>query len=207
MTFSSVYEMFDPLTTVRKQHVWDWFNGSDLHSRWTKTDGAGTGTYAMADSIDGGFSVTSGGTIWNNSSLNFNQNRQYAHDGVVVIMVAKRSSAGYMIAGLNDNNSAWDSPYNEIAVKNLNTDTYFRIISSDSTTQTETDSTKTIDTSWHNIKLTATNSNLNLTIDGVSVLDKTTNRPIAKMQPLLTSTTSSGGAPTNSYRYFEAYNT
>jgi hypothetical protein len=25
MTFDSVYEMTNPLTTVRKQHFWDWF--------------------------------------------------------------------------------------------------------------------------------------------------------------------------------------
>ena len=49
MTFSSVYEMFDPLTTVRKQHFWDWFSGDDLRSTWNKNDISGTNVFAMED--------------------------------------------------------------------------------------------------------------------------------------------------------------
>jgi hypothetical protein len=36
MTFDSVYEMTNPLTTVRKQHFWDWFSGDSLNARWTQ---------------------------------------------------------------------------------------------------------------------------------------------------------------------------
>ena len=32
MVFDSVYEMFNPLTDVRKQHFWDWFSGKSIDS-------------------------------------------------------------------------------------------------------------------------------------------------------------------------------
>ena len=39
MAFPSVYEMFvEDLTTVRKQHFWEYFSGATLNSRWTFTE-------------------------------------------------------------------------------------------------------------------------------------------------------------------------
>ena len=43
MAFPSVYEMFTPLTTVRKQHFWEYFSGSTLNSRWS-LNGSNVGT-------------------------------------------------------------------------------------------------------------------------------------------------------------------
>jgi hypothetical protein len=90
MTFDSVYEMTNPLTTVRKQHFWDYFSGSTLNSRWTTSNIVGTGTFGMADEVDGGFSIKAGATTGNASGIEFNDIRQYAHDGSVNIAVWKR---------------------------------------------------------------------------------------------------------------------
>ena len=37
MAFPSVYEMTNPLTTVRKQHFWEYFSGADITQTTTKT--------------------------------------------------------------------------------------------------------------------------------------------------------------------------
>ena len=42
MTFSSVYEMTNPLTTVRKQHFWEYFSGSKLQEIANTSGFAGT---------------------------------------------------------------------------------------------------------------------------------------------------------------------
>ena len=70
MVFPSVYEMFAPLTTVRKQHFWDYFSGATLNSRWTERNGlSGDGTvstsYAvMADEVNGGVKISSNTGTW-----------------------------------------------------------------------------------------------------------------------------------------------
>ena len=60
MAFPSVYEMFTPLTTVRKQHFWEYFSGATLNSRWTFNSivGSGNTTGAMADEVNGGYKIT-----------------------------------------------------------------------------------------------------------------------------------------------------
>ena len=89
MAFPSVYEMFAPLTTVRKQHFWDYFSGATLNSRWTVDNHSFGGTATMQDEVDGGVRIT-GGTGTNHScEINFNDIRPFAHDGSVFIGVCK----------------------------------------------------------------------------------------------------------------------
>ena len=84
MTFSSVYEMTNPLTTVRKQNMWDWFSGDSLNARWTTT--VGGASIIMNDLVDGGLKLytTSEGTN-SNFTMNFNNKRQYDDNASVCI--------------------------------------------------------------------------------------------------------------------------
>ena len=90
MAFPSVYEMTNPLTTVRKQHFWEYFSGATLNSRWAITNwNSVTGATAMADEVDGGLKLTTSG---NRSAIQFNDIRPFTHagSGSEVIWVAKK---------------------------------------------------------------------------------------------------------------------
>ena len=61
MVFPSVYDMTNAsMTTVRKQHFWEYFSGATLNSRWTFTSVVGDAntTGAMADEVNGGYKIT-----------------------------------------------------------------------------------------------------------------------------------------------------
>ena len=110
MAFPSVYEMFAPLTTVRKQHFWDYFSGATLNSRWTERNGlSGDGTvstsYAvMADEVNGGVKISSNTGTWGKTTLSFNGKRPFDATASVMIFNGRRTghSVGYNITGLSD---------------------------------------------------------------------------------------------------------
>ena len=85
MTFDSVYEMFNPLTSVRNQHFWDWFSGNSLDSKiWTYTDRYGNHTGSgMVDEADGGFKLQ--GDASNTQTLiAFNDKKEFSNTGLVL---------------------------------------------------------------------------------------------------------------------------
>ena len=65
-----------------KQHFIEWFSGKQLPSYWTKVDISGTNTFAMVDSVDGGFQITSGSGAYNRASIWFNVNLPLVPDSV-----------------------------------------------------------------------------------------------------------------------------
>jgi len=91
--FASIYEAKQALTTVQKQRFVCWFSGTSLSSIWNQTCCAGTGTFAMSDGIDQGFSITAGTTANNSSNMNFNGIQHYDEDSLCFIAVAQRVGA------------------------------------------------------------------------------------------------------------------
>ena len=203
--FNSMYESFNELTTVNKQHFVEWFSGDALDTIWTVTE-TGSGTKAMSDSVDGGYQAETSTGASDKIALNFNNKRQYNHQGSVFITVAKRFTSGF-INGFNDTLTTWDNPSNEAGIINKTGVTYQRAITSDSTTQSESNTSVAIDTSWHSYKGELDASNYYLTIDGTLEVTKTTNLPTAKMQPQLFTYVISGTAGKMGVRYLETYNT
>ncbi len=106
MTFDSVYQILNPLSVVRKQHFWEWFDGAALDSRWTFYDIVGTNSGAMEDSIDGGYAVTTGTTNNDRGGIWFNGINQYAFDGSVFFAVVKNDAIATntieTVVGLSD---------------------------------------------------------------------------------------------------------
>jgi len=205
-TSESLYEQLHPLTFVAKQRVVENFSGDTLNERWTITE-TGTGTQAMADSVDGGFLVTTSTGASDKITLNFNNKRQYAHDGSGFICVAKRFTSA-MIIGFNDTLTTWDNPSNESGVNSKGSASFQTAITSDSTTQTETNTSIAPDTNFRSYKGELDGTDFELTIDGVLEVTKTTNLPIAKMQIHSPFTfVESGVAGKVAVRYLEAYNT
>ena len=150
MAFPSVYEMNNLLTSVRKQHFWDYFSGATLNSRWTETSVV---SGAISTSSGGGYSFSCGTGTWDTSALNFNQKRAFSPTTAVSITVAKRTGNGYMINGFNDSNNTWGNSSNEAAISNLYSTTYLAGFNADGTTQSQGNLTQEVDADFHTQKV------------------------------------------------------
>jgi len=107
MTFGSVYEITNPLSTVAKQHFVEWFTGKELPTtrRWALTNNGGNNTGSSThDGVDGGYLlVGTGSGSTQQSLLSFNDKKLFSHTGSAIIWVAKLSLP--MPASLDGTNS------------------------------------------------------------------------------------------------------
>ena len=218
MAFPSVYEMFTPLTTVRKQHFWEYFSGSatsastfEAQSRWTTSNITHTGTYAMVDEADEGFSILSS-TSGARSAIGFNNIRQFSPTASVAIFDLRRmtdashdSYAGFKFDATNS--TFYDTAVVSQASYATNIGLYTG--ASTGTPSNQTDSNVARDTAWHNYKIENGSANIKLSIDGVVDVTKTTNRPetSTKLQPFVLNSTNTSASKETRIKYFEAYNT
>ena len=215
MAFPSVYEMFAPLTTVRKQHFWDYFSGATLNSRWTVVNG----TAVPKDEADGGVILSTLVQNHANTRVAFNDIKPFSPTGSVVIGNFKATDAlstSYTYMGLTEQtNVAADANDNaSIAIHpSVYTNNKYVLRTGDGTTSTGSDTDIAIDTDWHNHKITLSSSNVINSIDGVTKVTKTTNRPrsIASggtaLQPIMYAGTSTAQVHQAQIRYMECYNT
>ena len=195
-----------------KQHFIEWFSGKQLPSYWTKRDIAGTGTYAMADSVDGGFIIDTGATSSNKSSIDFNDKKQFNSAGTEMIFTALREGTTQDIrGGFTENTTGiFQSPATkcDAGLFEITTETYKQYGHSDGTTGvTLVDTDVAIDTSWHNYKIKLETSNNYFYIDGVLKITATTNLPDSALQPAFLARTLTSASRSMSIRYMECYNT
>jgi len=203
LTFASVYEILDPLTTVRKQRFWDFFDGDFLRSWWQEN---GTGSSGMVDAVDEGFRLTSGTATSNNRFINFNTIRPYSETGSVGIWITKKVTSTNSIeqAGFLDTTSFLH--FALIANDSL-TEVNYTILTKDGTTQTNTEGTVAHDSIFHGKKIENTSTSNIMFMDGVLDVTKTTNRPAARLQPMFRTFTRTTAAREARIRYFEVFNT
>jgi hypothetical protein len=208
MAFPSVYEMMNPLTTLRKQHFWEYFSGATLNSRWT-IGGTGSVTAPMRDSVNGGMYVRTQG-LNKTGYISFNNKRQYAHDGCESIHIFKaghfgteqKSKAGLTnTLGLTTDFALCNADYDTDA-------TNYSLTTADGSTITSTSTTVAVSTSvWIASKLALNGTNVKIYIDGVLEVTKTTNKPTAKLQPILFIEDNQNVGHSVWGKYVEAYNT
>lgn len=203
--FPSVYEMFNALTTVAKQHFWDWFDGSILNNRWTTENISGTNTFAMDDAVDGGFKISNQAVASAKGTIHFNNKRQFDETACICIAVHKRNTASSdcTVGFRNDASTG----LNFANLRELTTNTFKTLITGDGSTNSAINSDIVIDTSWHSYKVECGSANIKLTIDGVLKVTKTTNRPAARLQPMMRNDNTASASATSSIRYIEAKNT
>jgi len=207
-TNPSMYESFNPLTTINPQHFVEWFSGSVLDSIWTQNDITGAGTFAMVDAVDEGFSITSAASNNAHSGIDFNDKRQYAHDGSVMIGVSKRNNTtSDEMVGFSSGVNILDAVNDMSFYSQINTDTFKTLRSSEGTTLSGTASDVSIDTAFTGWKIENSSANLKLTLTGVLKVTKTTNRPDTNMQPNVSVRAREASAKETRVRYLEAYNT
>ncbi len=208
--FPSVYELFNPLITISKQHFWDWFDGNDVSNRWTKQTSVGSPTFTISDSIDGGFELTNPSSANSQGSINFNDKRPFDPVACEIIFVLKSSSTSVFTDCIAGFQNTLISP-NNAAFAGFNTDqstTNFMLHTGDNSTNSSTTTSVTGDTSFHSYKIECGSVNITLTMDGVLEITKTTNRPTLKMQSFIENQAfNNTGARTTSVRYIEAFNT
>ncbi|MEC7864285.1 MAG: hypothetical protein VYB55_04410, partial [Bacteroidota bacterium] len=92
MTFGSVYEITNPLSTVAKQHFVEWFVGKALPARrWELTNNGGNTTGSTTyDGVDGGYLLVGTGSGTSQQALlSFNDKKLFSNTGSAIIWVAK----------------------------------------------------------------------------------------------------------------------
>lgn len=204
-SFASIYEMFNPLTTIAKQRRVEWFDGNTLNTIiWNFTDIVGTGSSAMGDGVDLGLVITTGATDDNESSINHNDIRQYSEIGAISILIAKAIANSRFRAGFSEDADM----SNSFALVDMDADnTNYELATDDGTTESSSASSIAIDASFHTHKIENGSANIKLTIDGVLEVTKTTNRPDVTQQPFFAVKARSAGAKTGNISYGEWFNT
>jgi hypothetical protein len=206
--FESMYESFNPLTTINKQHFVEWFSGKQLPSYWTFTDEIGVGgSGAMSDSVDGGYVITPAGVLDANS-INFNDKRQYAHNGSVVIAVIQKVDVGgrYRV-GFGDDGNLSSNTINKASSNDVSTFIYLETANGTSSSDTDSDITANTTTA-HVHKIETKTSSVELSLDGILKVTITGNIPLLKMQPAFFVRGGGGAGNQKSLiRYMECYNT
>ena len=207
MAFPSVYEMTNPLTTVRKQHFWEYFSGDSLNARWTFADYSSTGSGAMSDSVDGGYIVTTGSATNARSGITFNDIRPFNYNSSVMIAVVRRNSvASFINSGLSSTKDIAASLTDSVLYENDTSDTYINLM----TTRTSTTTTATdvaIHTNYTAVKIETKASSVEMTLDGVLKATSTTNLPTAALQPNFMMLRRASGTANGNISYMECYNT
>ena len=220
MTFNSVYEITNNLSTVAGQHMIEYFTGNSLDSkRWNTILYGSGGAVAMSDTVDGGLelkSSTSGRTIIDFAPANPPTARTFNADGFVQITVMKLTDVNYSLldTGMRTN-------YYSEAGANISSQVQadlvahggekFRLVCS-GFTNVDTDQTGLYD--WHTHKLESTDTTSSLTIDGVLKATAVGNASGTAhgdvLMPFVECRNTEEEAPTNPYgyvHYMEVWNT
>jgi len=210
--FPSVYELFNPLTTIAKSHFWDWFDGSDLNNRWIKHSGASP-TYAMGDGVDAGFQISTGTTNNDRGGIHMSTTRHYDQENSIFIAVVRSAVAitsQQQFAGFsavddpalaNDSLAVWHSfrQLTNFALRTANS----------GEGNSDTEGSVALDTNLHSVKVVCGDTpDVKLFMDGVLDVTKTTTLPNSKMQPYF-STRNNGGTAVSELNiiYCETFNT
>ena len=209
MPFPSVYEMTNPLTTVRKQHFWEYFTGNMLSPRrwsWKAGTGGSVISQGMADVVNGGYYLRM--TNGHYGSYDFNNIRQYNATGSVVIGRVQRShSDGQGFIGLRGDRSLGtgyaDGEGANITIRS--TTSSILGFSNDSSGSGTGIAVGTSDDNAHTLKVELS-SDVKFYVDGVLGGNNTINKPSNKLHPMWGAT--AAGSSQGSYTsYIEAYNT
>ena len=222
MAFPSVYDMTnESMTTVRKQHFWEYFSGKAISTRrWTES---GTGTVSMKDEADGGISIASGsgsyqlkridfGNAGNTGSPTYQTSHGLfsptAHEWIAVFkwVSGSTSKTTLGLAGGDGGYGNYQSGFSAVLIdKGANL-----IYQRRNTTATSTTG-QTVDGNWHSVKNTLSSGTLSTSIDGVlsgtGFVSESSGMPTVKSASVCEVYNSGSGVAETQLKYFEAYNT
>ena len=79
----SIYDQLNASGTVAKQRVVETFSGDALDTdRWNENESNGTNTFGMADSVDGGYTMTAD-LNWHSYKIECDSTYKFSIDGVL----------------------------------------------------------------------------------------------------------------------------
>ena len=208
----SIGELLNDYSSVRNQHFWYFFSGSNFSNYasrgWTYTDVTGVGTGGMVNAVNGGFSITTGGGANRESNISFNDKRQYSPTGSVVIWVAKATATSGSDVHLGFSNDATSASYqtsDHQANWEIDGGTQYLLTTGGSgATSTPIASGTAMGSDFRVGKIVCGATTISLSIDGVLEATNSANLPSEIMQPKFSVY---GNAKTGSVTYCEAYNT
>ena len=177
----------------------------DTGTKWRQNSITGTGTYAMADSIDGGFVLTAGAGGSDLASIDFNDIRQFSPTASTCVVVAKSTASKQSSWGMINTVSSGIHGIKTV-INSTNTDPV-RLYTSDGTESAQTATSflcSTAQASFNTYQMLLASSNAYLSINGVLQATKSNNMPTLSMQPFAYVRLSGGITHIN---YMEAYNT
>jgi hypothetical protein len=200
---TSVYELTTPFGTERKQRFWDW---------WSTWEGFGTGTFAMVDASNEGFSIKSPvsnyrGTILYSDTGNF---RQFSNTASGVISSIKRVSGDtfYTAVGLSREEISTERDFYVTKINNpASSAIYFS--TANASAVTDTSITPTSDTDWHTTAMYIFSSYGKMYFDGDLSATSTATLPSIRLQPsfMVNALTGVTVASEGRIRYLECFNT
>lgn len=204
----SIYDQLNASGTIAKQRFVETFSGDALDTdRWHTGNSTG-GTVTMADSVDGGIKIDTGGTQVR-TEINFNNKRNFDSQASGCIWVAKtgQTTNTELLFGLADNNATASG---DVAFVEQHTSNSSNWRLNESFSQW-VDTSLTIDTNFHVFKLLLSSSNVTLSIDGIlsgtGFATSSAGVNADKLQPELHLHDLSATTNTAQVRYCEAFNT
>ena len=211
--FASMYESFNDLTTVNKQHFVEWFTGNTLRTdTWNLEAVAGSidSATGMYDGVDYGFYIKNSNNS-DHTQIDFGASgseiRQYGANCQMIVVHKMGCGGTYDMRSGFLNNS---TNFFYTSVNWANTNNKMSLESNNGGTPTTTDSTITNDESWHVKHLELTSSNGYLDIDGVQRATTTDTLPTVKLMPFHAGEVAATGYQLNRgcfIRYMECWNT
>lgn len=212
----SMYESFRPFRSQTStggidavlQHFVEWFSGKDLAISWLKNNRSGSGTFAMIDAVDEGFSIICNAAAGSLSVIDRNQIHHYAFDGSVFIGIMKRvtvANAALEWGGINGN--GYGSTTDKAALLEASNRTFKTLRTADGSSSTLVDSSVNTDEAFTLYKIETKASNVQMSILGVLEAVSTTTLPDVKLQLTFNSHNLTPVIVESRIRYFEAYNT
>jgi len=203
--FGSLYEVFDPLTTLSKARMFDWFVGAVLDNRWNAVNEQGIGTFTMVDTYLEGFEIKSGGGSGDNSLIEMDGRSHFdAEVGIGMIAVQHRFSNGQgtVKCGITPNPG---TNSNAGFLENDAAQSFQRLVTNFSGTNT-VDTSLIPDQLTHVMKLKQIPGNMTLTMDGVLEATSTSNVPISGQQPFYLARFGTSTAGIGRISYLEIWN-
>jgi len=206
--FESFYELLHGSESINhNSHFIDNCSGDQVGDWWTRVDAQGTGTATANDAIDGGILITTGATSADHTAIAFNDIRQYDWLNSIVIFNMNPTTADWSFGGFTN---VANTDLSASTTSNIVVDTshvaFYSLRSGDGTTNSITSSTYTSVAELHNHKIELLTSSSEYKVDDTLLVTKTTNLPIAKLQPIFGERISGAGAESNIITYVEAYN-
>jgi len=211
LTIQSLYDYINTPNVIAKQHFIENFDGDVLNERWATLDGAGTGSDAMNDAIDGGYQLITGSANFSRRNMWFNGINQFDQDACVSIWVFSVPVVAdtRLILGMGDDddnvnagNSCAGIDYDD-AFTNKKA---FRSQNAGGASSTAYDTVLT-DNEIIKVETHYNGTSMFHFKNGLLVVTKTTTYPDAKFEPRVRPMNRVASAKSFNLLYCEAYNT